>query len=153
MKRIYSGVENKLHIIKYRYMKSILVFFLLVPTIISTAPDAKVVVIFESKPINSYDRLVNAVIQVESTGDSLAFNPDEMAVGAFQIRPIRLRDYNERTGNSYKLIDCYKLKISKEIFLYYARKIGYPDYESIARDWNGSGKTTLDYWKRVKSYL
>ena len=38
----------------------------------------------------------------------------------------------------------------KEIFLYYAMKIKYPNYELIAREWNGSGRSTLDYWKKVK---
>jgi hypothetical protein len=118
-----------------------------------TAPDSKVAFIFVSEPVHAYDRLIKAVIQVECSGDTLAFNLTEGAIGAFQIRPIRLRDYNQRTGNNYKSEDCYNLKISKEIFLYYARRIGFPDYESIARNWNGSGKTTQDYWKKVKSLL
>jgi hypothetical protein len=72
---------------------------------------------------------------------------------AFQIRPIRLLDYYQRTGINFKLKDCRNFEISKEIFLYYARLTGYPDYEIIARNWNGSGNATLDYWKKVKSNL
>jgi hypothetical protein len=37
--------------------------------------------------------------------------------------------------------------------MYYATKIGYPDYEKIARSWNGSGKSTLTYWQKVKALL
>ena len=77
----------------------------------------------------------------------------EQATGAFQIRPIRLLDYNQRTGDSYKIEDCYNYDISKKIFLYYAMQIGFPKYETIARSWNGSGSTTLEYWEKVKSYL
>jgi hypothetical protein len=72
---------------------------------------------------------------------------------AFQIRPIRLLDYYQRTGIIYKSKDCYNFETSKEVFLYYARQTGYPDYEMIARNWNGSGNATLDYWKKVKSNL
>ena len=109
--------------------------------------------IIKAKPIDAYERLIKAVVQVESGGDTLAYNIIEEATGAFQIRPIRLQDYNLRTGNKYKIEDCYNYDISKEIFLYYAKRINTPDYELIARDWNGSGRTTLDYWKKVKFYL
>jgi hypothetical protein len=113
----------------------------------------KVAYICSAKPVDAYDRLVKAIVKVESTGDTLAYNLSEEAVGAFQIRPIRLLDYYQRTGIFYKLKDCYNFKISKEIFLFYARQTGYPDYEKIARNWNGSGIATLDYWKKVKSNL
>lgn len=138
---------------KYRFFKIALVLFLLLIFLRASAPEAKVLTVFASDPVNPYLRLVNAIILVESKGDTLAYNPIEQATGAFQIRPIRLRDYNNRTGNSYTHEDCFKLKVSKEIFLYYANKIGYPNYESIAREWNGSGKTTIDYWKKVRLYL
>jgi hypothetical protein len=118
-----------------------------------SAPDIKIGYILASKPVNSYDRLVNAVVMVESLGDTLAYNIIEGAIGAFQIRQIRLLDYNQRTGTNYKSEDCYSYVISKEIFLFYAKRIGYHDYESIAREWNGSGMKTLCYWEKVKAYL
>ena len=90
---------------------------------------------------------------VESAGDTLAFNQLEEAVGAFQIRQIRLLDYYQRTGINYTIEECYNFNISKEVFLYYARLTGYQDYETIARNWNGSGDATLDYWKKIKSNL
>jgi hypothetical protein len=118
-----------------------------------SAPDVKVFYIPLSKPVDAYDRLVNAVVSVESAGDPLAYNQLEEAVGAFQIRPIRLLDYYQRTGINYKIDECFNFDISKEIFLYYARRTGYPDYETIAKNWNGSGKSTIDYWKKVKANL
>lgn len=105
------------------------------------------------EPIDPFGVLVNAIVQVESLGDPLAYNPEEEAVGAFQIRPIRVLDYNQRTGKNIKIENCYSYEVSKEIFLYYARLTGYPQYEKIARNWNGSGEATTDYWKRVKYYL
>jgi hypothetical protein len=146
-------VEKNIQMKKFKYMKNVLIIFFSLLTFRAAAPDVKVAVIFVSKPADVYDRLVKAVVLVESSGDTLAYNIAEEAIGAFQIRPIRLLDYNQRTGKNYKTENCYNFEISKEIFLYYARKTGSPDYETIARKWNGSGKTTLDYWEKVKSYL
>jgi hypothetical protein len=145
--------EQKLRITKFRYQKRVLIIFFLLLTFRAAAPGLTVAFIFASEPIDPYDRLIKAVIQVESSGNVLAFNLIEEAIGAFQIRPIRLKDYNQRTGKKYQIEDCYNFEISKEIFLYYATRIGFPDYELIARNWNGSGKTTLDYWKKVKSNM
>lgn len=139
--------------IKRQYLKGIFIICFLSLTGRVAAPGLKAGFIFISNPVNAYERLINAIIQVESAGDTLAFNPVEEAFGALQIRPIRLLDYNQRTGKNYSMNDCYCLSISQEIFLFYAIKSGFHDYESIARNWNGSGKTTLDYWKKVKSFL
>jgi len=146
-------VKDKIQLIKFRSLKSILIIFFSLLAIRATAPDIKVAFISVSDPVNAYDRLVKAVVQVESAGDTLAYNLSEEAAGAFQIRPIRLLDYYQRTGKNYKMEDCYNFEISKEIFLYYARQTGYQDYETIARNWNGSGKTTQGYWEKVKSNL
>lgn len=129
----------------------LVIFFLLFTTKV-IAPDVRTLVIEESEPVDIYERLMMAILQVESAGDTLAFNPLEDAYGPFQIRPIRLKDYNNRTGNKYTLKDCYTVKVSKEVFLYYARSIG-PDYETIAKRWNGSGKKTIEYWDKVKIKL
>ncbi len=142
-----------MQMIKFRYLKIVLIIFFSLLAMPAKAPDVKVAFIFVSASIDSYNRLIKAVVQVESSGDPLAYNLDEEAVGAFQIRPIRILDYNQRTDNNYKMENCYSFEISKEIFLYYAKQIGYPDYETIARNWNGSGETTLNYWEKVKLYL
>lgn len=135
-------------------MKGILTFFLLLLTLRTLAPEVKDdFIIFASDPVEPYDRIIKAVVHVESLGDTMAYNPIEEAAGAFQIRPIRLRDYNQKTNKNYRLKDRYNFRISKEIFLYYAEQIGFTDYETIAKNWNGSGKATLEYWKKVKSHL
>jgi hypothetical protein len=90
---------------------------------------------------------------VETQYDTLAYNPLEEAAGYFQIRPIRLMDYNNRTGNDYSLLDLFDYKISEKIFLYYATEIGPYDFERIAKTWNGSGNSTILYWEQVKKFL
>jgi len=146
-------VKNKIKLTVFWCIKSVLILFFSLITFVTRAPDTKVTYILVSEPIDAYDRLIRAVVQVESAGDHRAYNIVEEAAGAFQIRPIRLLDYYQRTGNNYTLEDCYNYEISKEIFLYYARETGYPDYETIARNWNGSGEATLDYWEKVRLIL
>jgi hypothetical protein len=117
------------------------------------APASESLVIIKSAPVEPYKKLIHAIGMVETMCDTLAYNPIEEAVGYFQIRPIRLRDYNKRTGNSYKMKDLFNYEISEKIFLYYAVQIGPYDFERIARKWNGSGPRTIHYWNRIKKYI
>jgi hypothetical protein len=117
------------------------------------APSSNAIVIFTSQPYEPFRKLISAIGMVETKFDTLAYNPEEEAVGYFQIRPIRVQDYNERTGNSYQPADMYDYKTSEKVFLYYASEIGPYNFEKIAKSWNGSGKKTLQYWKNVKKYL
>ena len=139
--------------IKFRQVKCLLILFLSLTVTRAPAPGLNVLYIIASEPVDPFEVLVNAIVQVESLGDPLAYNLEEEAVGAFQIRPIRVLDYNQRTGKNIKIENCYSYYVSKEIFLYYARLTGYPHYETIARNWNGSGALTTEYWKKVKYYL
>ena len=118
-----------------------------------SAPNRESLIILDSRPIEPYKRLIRVIGIVETGNDTLAFNPIEKAAGYFQIRPIRLEDYNKRTGSNYKMKDLFNYDVSEKIFLYYADKIGPYDFEKIARKWNGSGHLTITYWKRIKQYL
>jgi hypothetical protein len=111
------------------------------------------IAVIEPVSIEPYKQLAFAVGRVETNGDTLAYNPIEEAVGIFQIRPIRLIDYNNRTGNHYKRADLFTYDISERIFLYFADQIGPYNLELIARKWNGSGHLTSDYWKKIRQYL
>lgn len=117
------------------------------------APTSKSMIVIETSPIEPFKTLINAIGMVETQYDTLAYNPVEEAVGYFQIRPIRLQDYNKRTGNNYTLNDLFRYNISERIFLYYASEIGPYDFERIARNWNGSGKSTILYWNSVRRFL
>ena len=119
----------------------------------ASAPVTKQLTIISTEPVEPYKNLIHAIGWVETMHDTLSYNPVEQAVGYFQIRPIRLQDYNRRTGSKYRLKDMYNYKISEKIFLYYADQIGPYNFEKIAKNWNGSGPRTSYYWKRVKKYL
>lgn len=118
-----------------------------------SAPCWTSVTIYEFPPVEPYKNLIFAIGMVETKGDTLAYNPYEEASGIFQIRPIRLKDYNQRTGNNYKSEDLFNYEISKRIFLYYADMVGPYKFEQIARRWNGSGLLTTSYWYRIRQYL
>jgi hypothetical protein len=125
---------------------SLLNFSLFAPAMTSLA-------IIDHKPVEPFRILINAIGKVETGFDTLAYNPLEEATGFFQIRPIRLEDYNARTGSNYSMEDMYNYFIAEKIFLYYASKIGPYDFETISRNWNGSGPMTIEYWKKVRANL
>lgn len=105
----------------------------------------------ESQPINPYQSMIYAIGMVECSLDTLAYNPEENAVGYFQIRPIRLQDYNNRTGSNYTLQDMYDYHKAEKVFLYYAKLLKDPDL--IIRKWNGSGPKSYEYLNKVKKYM
>ncbi len=128
------------------------IFFLLL-NISLFAPDRPTAVIVHDSPVDPFRPLIYAIGIVETGLDTLAYNPLEEATGYFQIRPVRLKDYNIRTGSKLSMKDMYNYKISEKIFLYYASQIGPYDFETIAKSWNGSGIMTIDYWNRVRTLL
>lgn len=117
------------------------------------APNNEAFTIPYLQPLRPFDKLIYAIGMTETKRDTFAFNRIEEAVGYFQIRPIRLEDYNKRTGSSYKINDMFKYEIAEKVFLYYAMQIGPYNFEKIARNWNGSGPRTYHYWNRVKTFL
>jgi hypothetical protein len=116
-------------------------------------PPCKTLFIEKANPIEPYLELFRAVCIVESSNNPRAYNKRERATGIIQIRPIRLRDYNKRTGKHYKLSQMYDISISKEIFMYYCMKFHTGEYEKISKSWNGKGKSNKLYWKKVKEKL
>jgi hypothetical protein len=108
-------------------------------------------IIVKYEPIRPYEKIWSAVCQYESKNNPNAYNPKEMATGIVQIRPIRIKDYNQRTGKSYTIDDCFKVEISKEIFIYFANKFQHDEPDKIAKDWNKC--KTDNYWKKVKRFM
>ena len=117
------------------------------------APVRGTFTIESAQPVERFKKLIYAVGMVETQLDTLAYNPLEEAAGYFQIRPIRLMDYNIRTGSTYTMNDLFNYKISEKIFLYYASEIGPYNFERISKSWNGSGESTKIYWARVQTFL
>ena len=104
------------------------------------------------------DTLIAAIIQVESGGDTLAYNSKEDAVGCLQIRPIMVREINRLLGkDSFKLKDRWSKAKSIQMFNILRSHLKGATDEEIARTWNGgyNGKNipqTLQYWIKVKQY-
>jgi hypothetical protein len=138
---------------KSNIKKIVTITFLLALAFKVFAPTSESMILVRPLPVEPYRTLIHAIGLVETQFDTLAYNPLEEAVGYFQIRPIRLADYNNRTGNTYSMNDLFNYKISEKIFLYYAAEIGPYDFERIARAWNGSGESTNLYWEQVKKLL
>jgi hypothetical protein len=132
---------------------TIVCFLLLFISFRAAAPVRRSLSITLPLPAQPYKNLEYVIGLVETFGDTLAFNPLEEAYGIFQIRPVRLNDYNFRTRNFYSRKDLFNFEVSEKIFLYYADQIGPYKFEKIARNWNGSGHKTDIYWDRVKGYL
>ena len=114
------------------------------------APPSNTIFIFGSEGINYYDSLIKALTYVESRNGKYTWNPQEEAVGWFQITPIRVDHYNRSIGTDYKLEDFYDYSLSREMFLYYASG---KSYEVAARNWNGKWSLTESYWQKVKEQL
>lgn len=122
------------------------------------APAGRVTVrILVGEVIQPYEKLWEAICEVESGGDSYAIGDRHLkrhSYGIAQIRQSRLDDYARKTGKVYTLRDCFDKEKSREIFMYYVN----PDFETTARLWNGGEngmkkKSTLKYWNKVKRLL
>jgi hypothetical protein len=131
----------------------IICFILLSFSVRASAPDWKALTVYSFPPEEPYKKLITAIGMIETKCDTFAFNPIEDATGFFQIRPIRLLDYNKRTGETLSRQDLFNYEISERIFLYYAHQIGPYKFDQIARNWNGSGQRTFAYWESVKKLL
>ena len=109
--------------------------------------------------ITDYDSLIKAIFHYESGFNTLAYNPNEDAVGGLQIRQCRVDHFNKLTNKGYTLQDMYDFNKAKEVFLYFATHNynGLPikgkTYEQVAKNWNGSGPSTECYWEQVKQLL
>jgi hypothetical protein len=132
---------------------ALIAFILALISLRAAAPGLCSVIIFDTGPVEPYKPLILAIGLVETMCDTLAYNPKEEAAGYFQIRPIRLEEYNRLTRASYTAKDLFNYEISEKIFLYFADRIGPYDFEQIAKKWNGSGSMTDFYWSRIKEKL
>jgi hypothetical protein len=132
-------------------MKQTLLTLFILLSVRLFAPVTDYTALLLNEPVNPYKMILEAIGKTESNQNTLAYNPKEEATGYFQIRPVRLLDYNQRTGNDYTMQDLFDYKVSEKIFLYYASRFEPWDYEGISRDWNKS--VTDKYWKLIKDKL
>ena len=149
----YPVIQNMQFLSNLLLRTSVLIIVLLFSEFRLAAPDRKTLVVTDFSPVEPFRELVYAVGMVEGMGDTLAYNEFEGAAGYFQIRQIRLDDFNKRTGSNLKLDDMFNYEKAERVFLYYASRIGPYNFEKIAKNWNGSGARTIEYWDKVKKYL
>jgi len=132
-------------------MKTIIILILICISLNAFAPATNTAVLVGNRAINPYEPVLRAISAVESKNGTYLFNSKENAVGWFGIRPIRLKDYNQRSGESITLDQCYDYETGRKIFMFFASKFNPDDYEGIAKDWNKS--KTDKYWNLVKAHL
>ncbi len=105
------------------------------------------------------DPLIAAIIEVESGGDTLAYNSKEDAVGCLQIRPIMVREVNRLVGkDSFTLYDRWSKVKSIQMFNILRSNIKEASNEKIARVWNGGynghkKQNTIKYWNKVRKQI
>jgi len=109
------------------------------------------------------ERIINALIQIESSGNDNAYVASEDAVGCLQIRRTMVKDVNrilKRQGyeQRYEFKDRWCRQKSIEMFNIYRDYYNLNTPEEIARCWNGGPKgihksATIAYWNKVKNHL
>lgn len=109
------------------------------------------------------DKLIDALILVESDGLDSAYNSSEDAVGCLQIRRTMVRDVNRilksrGSTTKYKMKDRWNRIKSIEIFKIYCEHYNLTSPEAKARCWNGgprglTKKATQKYWVKVNKEL
>lgn len=106
------------------------------------------------------ERLIDALVHVESKGEVHAIGDNGKAVGPLQIHKEVVDDVNKAYGTNYTYDDRKSIDKSREICRKYLLLHGgrYATNEKYARIWNGgpSGhrkRHTRKYWRRVKRVL
>ena len=111
------------------------------------------------------DRLIPALVKVESSGNPRAIGDGGKALGALQIWSVVVQDVNRVHGTRYVHADAFDpAKAERICRLYLAiyctpRRLGRtPTIEDAARIWNGGPtgwkkNSTKTYWQKVRAAL
>ena len=128
-------------------MKLLILISFLIPSISVYAPILKHFHkgYIEVGQVSNTDYILQSIIQVESAGDSLAYNKKEKAAGIIQIRPVIIKDVNQilrKQGSKirYRLKDRFNPRKSIEIYYVIQRHYS-PSYDlkKVCKKWNGTG--------------
>ena len=119
--------------------------------------------IFDSNPARNMIDIINAIMEVESSGDSNAYNAKEDAVGILQIRRCMVDDVNrilerKKSFIRYSYNDRWDVQKSHEMFRIFCEYYGLTTAEEMARCWNGGPRGinnpyTMGYWNKVEDIL
>ncbi len=121
------------------------------------------------REVVNIDRLISALIQVESRGDDNAIGDVELtckAYGCLQIRQPCVEDVNRAFGTKYSAQDCLgnralSIEICEKYLSLYATKKRLNREvtdEDRSRIWNGGPNgfkkaSTVQYWQKVEKAL
>jgi hypothetical protein len=107
------------------------------------------------------NRIIPALVRVESKGDPKAIGDGGRAIGLLQIHRCYWQDaveFDKTLGGKYE--DCFDPDYAKRVVRAYLRRYGTSDstLEQLARIHNGGPdghkeSATLKYWKKVKREL
>ena len=116
------------------------------------------------KEVKKWERVMNAIIAVESKGDPKAHNPVGDCAGILQITPILVKECNnllkeKKSTKRYTLGDRYNAKKSKEMFIFLQEHFN-PELnvEKAIKQWNCGFYTkdwkhkSLGYYKKVMKH-
>jgi len=152
-----------------------IVFMFMIGSVVWTADhnlttERTIISVGEVDTLSDWDRLINAIIYVESRGNDSAIGDRGKAVGCLQIHPICVREVNRILRKNdiplvYTLEDRYSRAKSVEMFNIISEEYEcceeytFIEYaEIVARRWNGGPighkkTTTIKYWNKVQSVL
>lgn len=116
------------------------------------------------KEVKKWERVMNAIIAVESKGDPKAHNPVGDCAGILQITPILVKECNnllkeKKSTKRYTLGDRYNAKKSKEMFIFLQEHFN-PELnvEKTIKQWNCGFYTkdwkhkSIGYYKKVMKH-
>ena len=117
-------------------------------------------------PVLDLDRLIPALIAVESGGNDRAVGDSGKAKGALQIWDVVIKDVNRVYGTRYTHDDAFERRHAVAICKQYLaiwvteKRLGRPPtLEDAARCWNSGPsfdkkrQLTNGYWKKVSKHL
>ena len=121
----------------------------------------------EKKEVFNWERVINAIIQVESKGNPKAYNKSGDCVGVLQITPVLVKQCNvflekEKSTKRYTLKDRWNVEKSKEMFILIQEHLN-PEHniEKAIKCWNCGGfylknngwkNKSIGYYKKVMKY-
>ena len=119
------------------------------------------------KDVFSWERVINAIIKVESQGNHKAFNKIGDCAGVLQITPVLVKECNnilknQKSKRRYTLQDRWNAEKSKEMFVIIQEKHN-PEHniEKAIKCWNCGGfylknngwkNKSIGYYKKVMKY-
>ena len=103
---------------------------------------------------DGWEKVINAIIQVESKGDPNAYNKNGDCCGILQIRPVLVKDVNRILGyEKYSLQDRFDPEKSKEMFVIIQRNYNKKKDVNLAiRMWNVGTVAIYDKNKGAQYY-